>query len=278
MNIGIVGLGLIGGSMAKATKRRTSHTVYAIDTNEETMLLATICGALDGPLNPETIGACDLLFLAIRPGAAVDWIRAHAEEIAKHTVVVDLCGVKRAVCGQIAPIAREHGFAYIGGHPMAGTERSGFVSSTDDLFAAACMILTPDDSVEITALEELKNFFLDIGFARLTFSTPEEHDRIIAYTSQLAHVTSSAYVRSPESLRQRGFSAGSFRDMTRVARLDEEMWTELFLCNADYLSDQLGVFIGNLREFQEALTARDEEALCALLRAGREMKAKAGEN
>lgn len=278
MKVGIVGLGLIGGSMAKSIKARTLHSVQGIDTNEEVMMLARLCGAIDEPLTEASIGECDLLLLALRPHIAIDWMRGHAKKVSPRTIVVDLCGIKREICGQLEPLAREHGFTYVGGHPMAGSERSGFVNSTDSLFAAASMILTPDGDVSVRTLEKLKSFFLDVGFAHLTFSTPDEHDRIIAYTSQLAHIASSAYVRSPEALRRRGFSAGSFKDMTRVARLDEEMWAELFLANSDHLVDQLALFIDNLNEFKTALQAGDETGLRTLLKAGCETKATVGES
>lgn len=278
MTVGIVGLGLIGGSMAKSIKARTAHTVYGADTDHETMMMARMCGAVDGVLSEETLGQCDLLLVALRPGAAVDWVKRNAEGIAKSAILIDLCGVKRAVCAELAPIAERHGFAYIGGHPMAGRERGGFVSSTDDLYAGASMILTPDRRTDMHLLETLQKFFLDLGFARLTFSDPEEHDRIIAYTSQLAHITSSAYVKSPEAQQRRGFSAGSFQDLTRVARLDEAMWTELFLDNADYLTEEVDILVKNLTAYLEALKARDADTLCALLREGREKKAAAGGN
>ena len=278
MIVGIVGLGLIGGSMAKSIKNRTAHTVYGTDLNAETMTMARMCGAMDAPLTAENLPECDLVLVAIRPGAAVEWVRQNAEHISKSAILVDLCGVKRVVVEAIAPIAAEHGFAYIGGHPMAGRERGGFTAATDDLYVGASMILTPDERTDMQLLETLKTFFLDVGFAGLTFSTPEEHDRIIAFTSQLAHITSSAYVKSPEAQKRRGFSAGSFKDMTRVARLDEDMWTELFLDDADYLTGELEVLVGHLTEYLDALKARDAEALRALLRDGREKKATAGGN
>ena len=278
MNVGIVGLGLIGGSMAKSIKARTGHTVYGIARSEETLMMARMCGAIDAPLTDENLPQCDLILIAIRPGAAIEWTRRHAELISKSATLVDLCGVKRVVVDALAPIAEKHGFAYIGGHPMAGKERGGFTSATEDLFVGASMILTPDKRTDMQLLETLKSFFLDIGFAGLTFSDPEEHDRIIAYTSQLAHIVSSAYVKSPEAQRRRGFSAGSFRDMTRVARLDEDMWTELFLDDADYLTKEVGELIRHLTEYQEALQTRDAEKLHALLKDGREKKASAGGN
>ena len=278
MKVGIVGLGLMGGSMAKSVKNRTSHTVYGIDLDQETMLLARLCGAIDGPLNEETLPQCDLVLVAIRPQAAVNWVKAHASQIGKSAILVDLCGVKRVVVEQIAPVAEEHGFAYIGGHPMAGRERWGFTASTDDLYVGASMILTPDKRTDMRLLETLQAFFLDVGFAKLTFSQPEEHDRIIAFTSQLAHIVSSAYVKSPEAQRRRGFSAGSFRDMTRVARLDEDMWTELFLDDADYLTKELDILIGHLEDYRAALETRDAQRLHDLLQEGRELKAAAGGN
>ena len=278
MNVGIVGLGLIGGSMAKSIKTRTGHTVFGADLDHETMTLARMCGAIDGALTEDNLPQCDLILVAIRPGAAVEWVRSHAPQISKTAIVVDLCGVKRAVVEAIAPLAEQYGFAYIGGHPMAGRERGGFTASSEDLYVGASMILTPDKRTDMRLLETLQAFFLDLGFAGLTFSQPEEHDRIIAFTSQLAHIVSSAYVKSPEAQRRRGFSAGSFQDMTRVARLDEDMWTELFLDDSDYLVRELNILIGHLTDYAQALEAHDAERVRALLKEGRELKAAAGGN
>ena len=278
MNVAIVGLGLIGGSMAKSIKNRTAHTVWGADLNSETMTMARMCGAIDAPLTEENLPQADLVLVAIRPGAAIEWVRQHADRIAKSAILVDLCGVKRTVVAAIAPVAEQHGFAYIGGHPMAGRERGGFTASTEDLYVGASMILTPDKRTDMRLLETLKAFFLDLGFAGLTFSTPEEHDRIIAFTSQLAHIVSSAYVKSPEAQRRRGFSAGSFQDMTRVARLDEDMWTELFLDDEDFLTKELDELIGHLTDYRNALQDRDAQRLHDLLKEGRELKATAGGN
>ena len=270
MNVAIVGLGLIGGSMAKSIKNRTSHTVWGIDLNAETMTMARMCGAIDAPLTEENLPQADLILVAIRPGAAIEWVRQHAPQIAKSAILVDLCGVKRTVVAAIAPIAEERGFSYIGGHPMAGKERGGFTASAEDLYVGASMILTPDKRTDMRLLETLKAFFLDLGFAGLTFSTPEEHDRIIAFTSQLAHIVSSAYVKSPEAQKRRGFSAGSFQDMTRVARLNENMWTELFLDNGDNLANEIDSLIARMQAYSDAIKAKDADTLCELLREGRE--------
>lgn len=278
MKIGIIGLGLIGGSLAKSIKARTQHTVAAADLDTETMMFARLSGAVDEALTDENLGSCDLILVAVRPQAAIEWVTAHGAQISRHAILVDMCGVKRTVCAKLAPLAGHFGFSYIGGHPMAGKERGGFVNSTDDLFVGAPMILTPDEKTDMQMLEKLKAFFIDLGFSGLTFTTPDEHDRIIAYTSQLAHVASSAYIRSPDAQRRRGFSAGSFQDMTRVARLDEDMWTELMMDNSDYLADQLSILIDHLKEYLEALQTGDAARLCALLKDGREKKTGAGGN
>ena len=278
MNIGIVGLGLIGGSLAKAFKNRTGHNVFGSDLNDETMLLARLSGAIDAPLSDENIGQMDLLLIAIRPIAAISWAKEHFKKLKKGACVVDMCGVKRAVASEMEINASENGVLYVGGHPMAGKERGKFQNATENLYVGASMILTPGRDTTPDTLESLNNLFTDIGFARIVFTTPDEHDRIIAYTSQLAHIASSAYIKSPEALRQRGFSAGSFRDMTRVAFMDEDMWTELFLLNADYLTGQVHLLIENLKEYEQALQNKDKDQLRALLKDGREKKTLAGGN
>lgn len=278
MNIGIVGLGLIGGSLAKSIKAQTAHQVFGLDTNGETMTFARLCGAIDGGLEKENIGQCNMILLALSPQAAVNWVTENAKALAKNAVIIDMCGVKRAIDYPLSALAKENGFIYIGGHPMAGKERSGFVNSSDDLFQGASMILTPDEKIKISLLESLKDFFTDLGFSHITFSTSEEHDRIIAYTSQLAHITSSAYIKSDTAQMRRGFSAGSFKDMTRVARLDEVMWTELFLDNADFLTAELENFIERLDEYRVALKNKDGDTLRQLLKDGKEKKAAAGGN
>ncbi len=278
MNITIVGLGLIGGSFAKATKSRTAHTVMGCDLDDEVKLFARLTGAIDKPFDAALLPESDLILLALRPHAAIGWLKENAAQIAKSAVVVDMCGTKREVCTEMSAIAKANGFMYVGGHPMAGKECGGFVNATESLYDDASMILTPDSSIDMKTLELLKNYFTDIGFANLTFSTPEEHDEIIAYTSQLAHIVSGAYVKSPTAAKRRGFSAGSFKDMTRVARLDEDMWTELMLQNSDYLCDELATLITKLTEYREALLANDADALRECLKEGRICKANAGGN
>lgn len=275
MTVGIIGLGLIGGSMAKSIKARTQDKVLGIDLDEETMNMAKMSGSIDGVLTDEMIPACDIVLIAIAPLAVLKWLREKTD-LLKGRIFIDLCGVKRQIGKEISKTAKEYGFMYVGGHPMAGKEVSGFANASTDLFSGASMILVPDERSDIITLDRLKAYFLTIGFEKITFSTPDEHDRIIAYTSQLAHITSSAYIKSPTAQRHMGFSAGSYKDMTRVAKLDETLWTELFLENSDYLTDELRLLINNLSDYLEALEKRDSEAIKSLLKKGKELKLTAG--
>ncbi len=276
MTIGIVGLGLIGGSFAAAIKEYTNHTVLAYDIAQPALLGAKALDVIDGVLDDSTIEQCDLLLLSLYPQATADYVKAHAAQIPKDCIVIDCCGVKRVVHDAITPVAKQHGFIYIGGHPMAGTQFWGFSHARATLFRGASMILASDGISDIQLLERLKNFFTSIGFERLTVTTPEEHDRIIAYTSQLAHVVSNAYVKSPSAQKQRGFSAGSYKDMTRVAKLNVPMWTELFLENADFLAEEIDTLIENLQAYAAAIKSNDAAALTALLEEGRSTKRQTG--
>lgn len=270
--VGIVGLGLIGGSMAKAVKKHTIATVLGHDLDAGAMALAKEAGAIDGPLTKDNLADCDLILIAIAPRALVQWVRDHADLIPDTAILVDLCGVKRYIRDNVAPIAREKGFLYVGGHPMAGKEVSGFANTNMDLFRDASMILCPDETAVEESLTVLRGFFLALGFGEIVFSTPEEHDRIIAYTSQLAHAASSAYIKSPTSRQRMGFTAGSYKDMTRVARLDPEMWTQLFVANRDHMIDELQELVDNLTGYLEALKADDPAQLKKLLEEGRDLK------
>ena len=272
MNVAVVGLGLIGGSLAKSIKRHSGHAVYGLDIDPDVVTRAMMCGAIDDPLDGDRLRECGVVLVALYPQKCVDWLSENADRIAPDALVVDCAGVKRAVFGPIDAIARRYGWTYIGGHPMAGRESSGFGYAIDTLFARASMILTPPKDIDIARLEAAKAFFLAIGFRSVRITTPEEHDSMIAYTSQLAHIVSGAYVKNPLSARHKGFSAGSFLDMTRVARLNEDMWTELFLDNADLLVPSIDDLIFRLSQYRTALSDGDAGSLRALLREGREKK------
>lgn len=276
MTVGIVGLGLIGGSLARSIKVHTDFEVLGMDINPQTMLQANLLGAIDGTLTEDNLARCDVVLVALYPAAIVTWITEHQDAFRPGAWVIDCGGVKEAVCTPLNALAQGKPWHYCGGHPMAGREFSGFRYAKDDLFDRASMILTPSRDAGPEVLTWLKGFFLTIGFRRVQFTTPREHDEMIAYTSQLAHVVSSAYVKCPLAQKHRGFSAGSFADMTRVAKLNEDMWTELFLLNCGPLVQEIDEIIKHLTEYRDAIAGGEAERLRELLRDGRMIKESIG--
>ena len=269
MKIGIVGLGLIGGSLAMSIRKHTEHTVFGYDIDPEVMLRAKAVDAIHDDLTGDMLPGMDIVLVALFPQLCADWIIAHADAFGPKALVIDCAGIKRFVCNQVEPVAAKHSWTYIGGHPMAGREFSGFASARANLFENASMILCPAPEVGIEQREAAKAFFLESGFKSVRFCTPAAHDQMIAYTSQLAHIVSGAYVKNPLSKDHKGFSAGSFLDMTRVARMNEVMWTELFLENNDLLLPAVDDLIMRLNQYRDALASADPEVLMPVLREGR---------
>lgn len=270
MTIGIVGLGLIGASMAKTVKKHTDFAVMGVDKSQSVMESAMLDGTIDGVLDLEN-EKCDILVVALYPDDIIEFVTSHAAYL-EDTIVIDCGGTKTKVCSTLFPLARQKNFTFIGGHPMAGIEKSGYDFSTDSLFDGAFMIMVPDEDLDRKTLDYAKMFFMSLGFHRITVTTANEHDKIIAYTSQLAHIASSAYVKSPTSLQNLGFSAGSFKDMTRVAYLNENMWSELFLQNKDFLLGELNELIDNLVQYKGAIESGDRNTLLELLRDGKQKR------
>jgi prephenate dehydrogenase len=277
MNIAIIGLGLIGGSIAKAIKLNTNYLVFGSDLDQSVVLKAKMLDAIDAELDENALSSCQMLILALHPVAAENWLQQNAGKLPEGMLVIDCCGTKRSISQLGEALAEKYSFDFIGGHPMAGIERSGFEASSEKLFEKASMILCPPAKVKLEKLNFAKQFFLKLGFGRITISSPEEHDRVIAYTSQLAHIVSSSYMKSPTAERHAGFSAGSFRDMTRVAELNENMWNELFLQNDDFLSEEITLLINNLQAFNNAIKEKNKEALLELLIEGKKQKRKIDE-
>ena len=272
MEIGIVGLGLIGGSLAKAISQNTDNIVYGTDLSDQVVKKAVLINAIEQPLTDELLLQCDIVIVALYPQATIDYVKSHADLFAPDSIVIDCGGVKGIVCDALIPLAEEHGFLFVGGHPMAGLEHSGFTYAKKTLFNNASMVFTPTRG-PIESMSRLKDLFTAIGFTNIQIATPEEHDKKIAFTSQLAHVVSNAYIKSPTAMEHMGFSAGSYKDLTRVAKLNEHMWTELFLENPENLTNEIDMLIDNLKKYSDAIKAKDSETLCDLLRDGREKKA-----
>ena len=271
MTVGICGLGLIGGSMAKAY-HADGHTVLGFDAHEPTLGYCALAGITDGVLNEETIPSCDLIFIALYPQIAAEYLKKIAPIIDAHTVVIDLCGTKKQICDCGFALAAQYGFTFVGGHPMAGTQYSGIKYAKATLFKGAPMVLVPPIYDDIAFLDRIRTLLAPAGFGKFSVTDAESHDRVIAFTSQLAHVVSNAYVKSPSAKEHKGFSAGSYKDMTRVAWLNEQMWCELFLENRDPLLFELDTIIASLQEYRDAIDKNDADTLRTLLRDGRVAK------
>ena len=254
MTIGIRGMGLIGGSFEKAFLREGHKVLNLKDASKD------------------EIRECSLVIVCLPPLMVAPWIREHALDFADGAVVTDAAGVKGVVCDALRELAERSAWTYVGGHPMAGKERSGYANAAADLFNGASMIFTPYASTSEVTVEWLKSIFSEIGFARFVVTDPARHDEMIAYTSQLAHVVSSAYVRDPLSRKHLGFSAGSYQDMTRVATVDPDIWTDLFLSNATALDAVLTRLIERLGGYRDAIRSGDAGALRELLAEGRRVK------
>ncbi len=271
MNVGILGLGLIGGSLARAYALE-GHTVYAIQRNESMLSFAMLAGAVHGRLEEETIPQCDLILLAIYPGGSASWLERNAHLIAKTALVIDCCGIKEEICRRCFPLAQKYGFTFVGGHPMAGSQFSGFKYSRADLFVDQPMVLVPPVFDDILLLDRVKEALKPCGFGSFSVTTAEDHDRMIAFTSQMPHILSNAFIKSPTALNHKGFSAGSYRDLTRVAWLNAQMWAELFMENKENLLFELDQYLESLSAYRDAIASDDLDRLTALLEEGKKRK------
>lgn len=272
MKIGVAGLGLIGGSLALALSK-SGFTVYGFDADEQTVSQAIGQGAVaDASCKPDLVLGADCLFVALYPEQIVEFIKEHAHRIPKGALVLDCCGIKQAIFAQLAPLARTYGFVFIGGHPMAGTENNGFSAACADLFAGASFILTPPESTPPSSLACAQAIVKAAGFSTVRVTSPAHHDRMIAFTSQLPHVLACAYVKSPCYDDHADFSAGSFRDVSRVAHINPELWTELFLLNGPALCEEIDALQQHIAAMRDAIAAHDGETLTRLLAQARRIK------
>ena len=272
MKIGIVGLGLMGGSLGRALVKRTEHTVYASDIDPEAMTKGALLSAYHEELTPDNAGELDMLFLAVVPSVMDGIMQPLLPLLKEGALVSDLAGVKRPVVALMKEWAKVRpDLNFVGGHPMAGREFSGVAHSVAGLYEGASVLLVPVSNT-IESLAALKKLYLDAGAGGVVLTDADTHDEMIAYTSELAHIVSSAYVRSECADRHYGYSAGSFRDMTRVARMNSAMWTELMEENADYLAKEVRAMSERLAEYADCLERGDREKLALLLEEGNRTK------
>ena len=271
MTAGIVGLGLIGGSFAKAYSE-AGHTVLAYDIDQTILQFAMLSNTVSGQLTAETVGQCDVVLIAINPEPTRQYLTEMAPHFGSKPVVIDCCGTKRSICQLGFSLAQTHGFTYLGGHPMAGIHQSGFKYATPTMFKGAPMVIVPPTFDDIALLDRVKTLLAPARFGRISVTTAENHDQIIAFTSQMAHVISNAFIKSPTARKRKGFSAGSYRDLTRVAWLTPPMWAQLFLENKDCLLYELDTFMEALQQYRDAISQEDLPRLTALLEEGRDRK------
>ena len=272
MKILVVGLGLIGGSYCKAITSYTSHEVYGLDCNTNVIKSAKECGCIKDGATIAELGNFDMVITCLHPIPAENFMKNNMSSFKKGTILSDVCGIKGQMSVNLTELAENHGVHYVGTHPMAGKEHFGFEFSDGSLFIGANFIVTPTDKTDKNSLLVVETLAKQMGFGKIVESTPFDHDSIIAYTSQLAHVVSSAYVKSPTMQKEVGFSAGSFKDMTRIATLNESMWTSLFLANKDCLVFEIDELIKNLSEYRDAIKNNDSVTLEKLLKDGRILK------
>ncbi len=275
MVAGVVGLGLIGGSFAKAY-HETGATVYAWNRNRSVLDFAMISGNVDAELTEQNAAECDIIIVALYPEASIAWLEKMAPYFGKHPLVMDACGTKRNICEAGFALAEEHGFTFVGGHPMAGTQYAGFKYARADMFRGAPMVVVPPVFDDIELFDRVKKLLQPLGFGRYSITNAEDHDNMIAFTSQLSHIIAGSYIKSPSAGRQKGFAGGSFRDMTRVAYLNPNMWAEIFLDNRDCLLPEVDGLIERLTAYRDAIRDKDLPELTALLEEGRKRKEELG--
>lgn len=271
MNVGILGLGLIGGSLARAYTK-AGHTVFACEKDESMLAFAQLAGTVSAPLTVENISDCDLILLSVYADASASWLEQHGQWINQFALVIDCCGIKQEVCRRCFPVAEKYGFTFVGGHPMAGSHHSGFKYSRSNLFQGAPMVLVPPRYDDPVLLQRVKDALEPCGFKSFSVTTAEAHDEMIAFTSQMPHIISNAFIKSPTARSHNGFSAGSYKDLTRVAWLNPQMWAELFLSNRDNLLQELDFLISSLQDYKSAIAFQDEQKLIDLLDEGRKRK------
>lgn len=271
MIVGILGLGLIGGSLARAYTKY-GHTVYAYDKDDNILTFAQLAGVISAPLEISNLPECDLVLLSVYADASAKWLEDNAAYISKNALVIDCCGIKQAICERCFPLAEKFGFTFVGGHPMAGSHFSGFKYSRSNLFQGAPMVLVPPRRDDPNLLERTKNALEPCGFKHFSVASAEEHDRMIAFTSQMPHIISNAFIKSPTATSHNGFSAGSYKDLTRVAWLNPQMWSELFLSNRDNVLKEIDYMIASLNAYKNAIENNNSEQLIALLDEGRKRK------
>lgn len=274
MKILVAGLGLIGASIAKALKKNTKHHILGWNRTQTVTLKALEDGAIDetGTLD-ELIPQADITIINFYTDAIIPFVLDNRDKFKKGSIVTDSCGIKTMICRTLEK--ENFDFHYIGAHPMAGREVSGYDASLPTLFDNASFICTPTNAPK-SKIDTLLELAREMGFKRTVVTTPEHHDEMIAFTSQIAHVLACSYVLSPLAPQHAGFSAGSYRDVSRVARINGEMWSELFIANKEPLINEIDDLVNNLEKFRAAIKDDDRDILIELMAKANRIKEEIG--
>lgn len=254
MKIAVAGMGLIGGSLYKASLKAGFETL----------------GLHHG--DKADLSGVDIIFVALPPKSIAGWIEANESTFKDGAILCDVCGVKTPVFEEFRAQAMKSRWTFIPAHPMAGKEVTGFANADAGLFRGASIILTPYPFMGRGPLDKLCPVLRALGFGKIVSTTPAHHDEMIAYTSQLCHVISGAYIKDRLAPETNGYTAGSFADMSRIATMDEKTWSDLFLENKEYLLSAVGRFRERMEEFEKLLAAQDKAGLERWIKEGADMK------
>ena len=265
--IAVIGLGIIGGSIC-ASLTKAGYSIDGVDLDKNTMQIALEKGFISG--FAEDISTYDVVLIATPPHATLKILNETAFQ--NNAIVSDICGIKSLMEREV--YAKPRNYRYVGLHPMAGKETSGIQSASSELFNGANLVITLNEQTNTEALQEIKTLANAMRFGRIVECSAEEHDRKIAFTSQLAHIVSNAYVKSPQVRNCKGFTGGSFQDMTRIAGVDERIWTELYMCNRAFVLEELEGLIDQLSVYRDALKEENAEKLSDALKDGRLIREK----
>lgn len=275
MKITIIGLGLMGGSVARRLRGFHDCRIAAYDRDRESLDLALSDGVIDEAYT-DAAGAmrdADLIILCLYPQLNVDHVRDNLDSIKSGAIITDVTGIKGFMIRELEKILPDD-VEFLGGHPMAGREVGGYKSSTDTLFDNAPYIITPTERNTPEAIQLIRDMAKYIGCRTVVTTTPDEHDSIIAYTSQLMHVVAVALCENPLLERSESFAGGSLQDCTRIAVINEKMWSELFVENSEHLAHRITEFQNTLEDMKKAALAGDRAALEKIMKHSTQQKLK----
>lgn len=260
IDILIVGLGLIGGSYAKGFRKK-GYKVSAIDVNEQSIKFAIENGIIDkgsSKIDENLISSADLVIFALYPHVFLDWIKTNQHLFKQGAVITDVTGVKSCIVYEIQSVLRKD-IEFVSAHPMAGKEVYGVENADDSIFKGANYIVVPTDTNTFNAIEMCKAVGETLGFARISSLPPKAHDEMIGFVSQLTHCIAICLMTCSKSEHLVDYTGDSFRDLTRIARINENMWSELFILNKEALLSQMETFMSEFNSFYELLKNDDVE-------------------